>query len=165
MHLPTRRLPLLRYLLAAATALWGTTLVGCNATSGRITPAHFKFRQVVKKSGADASGWRAVCINARFTHGNTGLKGVCKFEVGVPLRNTQQGEIPLETAQEEAAKWANRAAHMVMAEAKPEDLTGPLCYKFKTLYRLMLSEAVHGAQVSDCVTRGVDTVPFDVETK
>lgn len=149
------------YLLPRLLAML-VVLAGCNATSGRITPAHFRFKTVVRPSPDGAGGWRAVCIDARFTHGNTGLKGVCKFEVGTPLSNARQGTISLGMAQEESAKWANRAAHMVMSKAKPEDLTGLLCQEFRTLYHAMLEQAIRGAKVSGCTTPGIETVLFDI---
>jgi len=75
---------------------------------GRITPEHFQFKTIVpvETSEMQPDGWRAVCIHARITEGDSEATDVCKFEVGVPIRNTQQREVPLEVAQQVTASLA-----------------------------------------------------------
>lgn len=70
---------------------------GPNFVTGRISPAHFWFEQIVPKD-KDPSGWRAVCIHAMMTNGDTGTRLACTFEVGGPARNSNRGEISLESA-------------------------------------------------------------------
>lgn len=138
---------------------------GINTVTGRITPAHFRFKTVVEISRRNKSrpdGWQAVCIQARITEGDSGATDVCKFEVGVPMRNEEQGDIPLEMAQFTAARTANRAAHAVLSEASPGDMIAMLCLRFKDRYGRLLKEQIDGARVSQCDTEGIETVYFDI---
>ena len=98
-------------LLLAVVALMGCA-GGHNTVTGRINPEHFEFTPIVKKSGprGEPAGWWAVCIHALVTQGDSDAKSVCKFEVGMPQRNEEQGDISLEDAQDGAAEMANRAA-------------------------------------------------------
>ncbi|MFL5351656.1 hypothetical protein [Archangium sp.] len=143
-------------------------LTGCatgrNTVTGRITPAHFEFAKVVRKSGPkkEPGGWWAVCIHARITMGDSGATSICKFEVGMPVRNRGQGEISLEDAQEAAATMANRAMYKVLSEADPGVMHVIHCNNFKTLYNLMLKEKISGAEVSACdATQGAKIVHFN----
>ncbi len=146
-------------LLLAASGQSGCT--GRNDVIGRITPEHFWFKTTVEQSEAQPSGWRAVCIHARITEGDSGATAVCKFEVGLPLRNGQ-GAIGLRTAQRDAAEMANRAAYRVLSNARRGEMMFTLCNEFKTLYDLMLREKHPGALVSACVSDDIETVPFDI---
>jgi hypothetical protein len=134
-----------------------------NPVTGRITPEHFRFRTTVKppRSQGQAGGWRAVCIHAQITQGDSGATTVCKFEVGVPIRNLQ-GEILLEEAQATAADMANRAAFRVLSEAHPGDMLAELCGRFKVTYELMLQEKFKGSRIGECRSLGIETVPFGV---
>jgi hypothetical protein len=94
-----------RILLYAQVLLLIAVLLGCargvNTVTGVITPAHFRFKTVVeisKRNKQRPDGWQAVCIHARITEGDSGATDVCKFEVGLPLRNEDQGDISLELA-------------------------------------------------------------------
>lgn len=138
---------------------------GLNTVTGRITPGHFRFKPVVqidKRNRTQPDGWQAVCIHARITEGDSGATDVCKFEVGLPLRNEEQGDIALEVAQRTAARLANRAAHTVLAEAPPGEMLAVLCLQFKGRYEKMLKEEIDGARVSQCETEGIETVYFDI---
>lgn len=138
--------------------------MGCtdrNSVVGRITPEHFWFTTTVDESEAQPGGWRAVCIHARITEGDSGATSVCKFEVGLPLRNGQR-EISLRTAQRDAAEMANRAAYRVLSNTRHGEMMFTLCSEFKTLYGLMLKEKHRGAKVGACVSKGIETVPFDI---
>jgi hypothetical protein len=147
---------------------WGVGLTGCangrNTVTGRIKPEHFEFTPIVKKSGprGEPEGWWAVCIHALVTQGDSDAKSVCKFEVGMPQRNEEQGDISLETAQDAAAEMANRAAYRVLSEAHPMTMHVILCGDFKKLYRPMLREKIYGAEVGACTTKGVKVVHFNV---
>ncbi len=150
-------------------ALLLTAQVGCarglNTVTGRITPAHYRFKTVVeisKRNKLRPDGWRAVCINARITEGDSGATDVCKFEVGLPLRNEELGDIPLEMAQWTAARTANRAAHLVLSQARQGEMIAVLCLQFKDRYERMLKEEIAGARVSQCETEGIETVHFDI---
>jgi hypothetical protein len=151
-----------------ALALWlGAGVSGCvggrNPVVGQITPGHFRFRTVVSVgSRTQPDGWRAVCILARITEGSSGATDVCKFEVGQPIRNSAQGDIPLELAQWVSAATANRAAHTVLAEAPPGEMIAALCIQFRRKYERMLKEEISGARVSECRTEGIETVHFDI---
>lgn len=133
---------------------------GSNSVLGRITPAHFEFTTVVKPRRGDPYGWRAVCIHARISHGDSGATDVCKFEVGLPLYNQQQHEVPMEVAQFVAAEVANRASYEVLSEAHPGEMMAVLCRRFKSVYQEMLTEEVKGSRVGECSTKGVKTVHF-----
>jgi hypothetical protein len=138
---------------------------GLNTVTGRITPSHFRFKTVVevaKRNRIHPDGWRAVCIHARITEGDSGATDICKFEVGLPLRNRDQGDISLEVAQRTAAATANRAAHRVLAEARQGEVIALLCLRFKERYEKMLKEEVSGSRVSQCETEGIETVYFDI---
>ncbi len=104
----------------------------------------------------------AVCIHARITEGDSGATDLCKFEVGLPLRNEEQGDVPEEMAQQVAARTANRAAHTVLAEARQGEMIAVLCLRFKDRYERMLKEEIDGARVSQCETEGIETVYFDI---
>lgn len=136
---------------------------GPNIVTGLITPAHFRFK-TVNALGArkDPAGWRAVCINAVMNNRNTGNTTMCKFEVGVPLRNREQGDVPLADAQNTCAEKANEAARLVMRNAPPGALTARVCQQFKEEYEVLLGEAIAGARVSECRIPGLETVVFDV---
>lgn len=86
---------------------------------------------------------------------------MCKFEVGVPIRNLE-GEILLEEAQATASDMANRAAFRVLSEAHPGDMLAELCGRFKVTYEFMLKESFKGSRVGECRSLGVETVPFGV---
>ncbi|HVG62338.1 MAG TPA: hypothetical protein VNA24_27495 [Hyalangium sp.] len=155
-------------LVGLVVALWGgASLTGCaharNGVTGRITPKHFRFNTVVAVgSRTQPDGWRAVCIHARITEGDSGATDVCKFEVGLPIRNGAQGDIPLELAQWASADIANRAAHTVLADARPGEMIAVLCIQFKRKYERMLKDELAGARVSECRTQGIETVRFDI---
>ncbi|WP_324985626.1 hypothetical protein [Hyalangium sp.] len=144
--------------------------VGCthgrpgNTVTGRITPEHFQFTTTVKppRQKEEDGGWRAVCIHAQTTMGDSGATTVCKFEVGVPIRTSSQGEIPLEDAQDAAADMANRAAFRVLSEAHPGDMLAELCIRFKVTYEFMLREKIKGSRIGECRSLGIKTVPFGV---
>lgn len=138
--------------------------VGCvhepNRITGRITPKHFEFTTIVQPRREDPYGWRAVCIHARITHGDSGATDACKFEVGVPIHHQQQHEVPLDVARFLAADLANRAGYKVLSEAHPGEMMAVVCRRFKVLYQELLKEEVRGARVGDCSTRGVKVVHF-----
>lgn len=143
-------------------------LTGCvtgrNTVTGHITPAHFEFTKIVRKSGPrkQPSGWWGVCIHAQINQGDSGAMSICKFEVGLPQRNEQQGDVSLEYAQQAAAEMANRAIYEVLSEAHPGTMLAVHCLNFKRLYERMLDEKIKGARVGMCDTEGVKTIPFDV---
>ncbi|MCY1023204.1 hypothetical protein [Pyxidicoccus sp. MSG2] len=112
-------------------------------------------------SRALPDGWRAVCINARVTEGDSGATDVCKFEVGLPLRNGQQGDIPLMEARWLSAELANQAAQWVLAAARPGEMIAVHCIQFRRRYERLLKDEIAGARVSECRTPGIETVRFD----
>jgi hypothetical protein len=138
---------------------------GPNPVIGVITPEYFRFRQTVADDDQQlpGGGWRAVCIHAQLKQGTSGAKTVCKFEVGLPLRTKEQGEIPLEEAQFAAAAMANRAVRDVMSRAHPGEMLAVLCEDFKKTYEAMLSAKFAGAKISDCKSAGIETVPFGIK--
>ncbi|WP_375769406.1 DUF2381 family protein [Archangium gephyra] len=157
-----------RLVVLVGVLLWGAGgLTGCatgrNTVTGRITPAYFEFTTVVEKSGPEdePGGWRAVCIHARITMGESGATHICKFEVGMPLHNEHQGEISLQDAQDAAAAMANRAMYKILSEAAQGEMLFTHCKNFKTLYNLMLKEKIYGAEVGACMRKGVKTVHFN----
>ncbi|WP_205525826.1 hypothetical protein [Pyxidicoccus trucidator] len=150
-----------------AVLLASTGLVGCvhgsNSVAGRISPEHFRFKTVVTlDSQTLPDGWRAVCIIARITEGDSGATDVCKFEVGLPLRNAQRGDVPLMDARWISAELANHAARSVLAEARPGEMIAVHCIQFKRRYERMLKDEIAGARVSECRTPGIETVHFDI---
>jgi hypothetical protein len=132
--------------------------------TGRITPEHFQFTTTVKppRQQDQEGGWRAVCIHAQITMGDSGATTVCKFEVGVPIRTIPQGEIHLDDAQAAAADMANRAAFRVLSEAHPGDMLAELCLRFKVTYEFMLREKLKGSRVGECRSPGIKTIPFGI---
>ncbi|HEX5754441.1 MAG TPA: hypothetical protein VFZ09_50120 [Archangium sp.] len=162
---PPPRCCLPRSWLLVGLVLWEANgQTGCtdrNSVVGRITPEHFWFKTTVERSDAQPGGWQAVCIHARITEGDSGATTVCKFEVGLPLRNGQR-EIPLWVARRDAAEMANRAAYKVLSNAPRGEMMFTLCSNFKTLYDLMLREKHPGALVGACVSEGIETVLFDI---
>ena len=90
---------------------------------------------------------------------------MCKFEVGIPIRNTQQGEVPLEVAQQVVAYLANAAAQEILSKAERGEMIAILCRRFKTEYGYLLGERIAGARVSECRTRGLEPVYFDIPLK
>ncbi len=158
--------------LAKITAvLWtGLVLAGCvhgrNTVAGHITPEHFRFTTVVAvDSRTLPDGWRAVCISARITEGDSGATDICKFEVGLPMRTGQQGDISLSEAQWLSAEMANQAAQSILAEARPGEMIAVHCIQFKRRYERLLKEEIAGARVSECRTPAIETVPFDIPRK
>ncbi|MFP2904258.1 hypothetical protein ACLESD_04110 [Pyxidicoccus sp. 3LFB2] len=153
-------------LLAGAMGQSGCTH-GRGLVVGRITPEHFRFKTVVEVDAdvIQPDGWRAVCIHARITEGDSGATDVCKFEVGIPIRNTQQGEVPLEVAQQVVAHLANAAAQEVLSKAERGEMIAILCRRFKTEYERLLRERLAGARVSECRTRDLEPVYFDIPLK
>ncbi|WP_225409893.1 hypothetical protein [Stigmatella hybrida] len=143
-------------------------LAGCAPgpaiVSGRITPGHFRFKTVVAVDSREShpDGWRAVCIHARITEGDSKATDLCKFEVGVPIRNIQRKEIPLWMAQQTAAVVANEAAHSVLSEAQRGEMIAILCRRFKLRYQRLLSDEINGARVSQCEIQGLEIVYFDI---
>ncbi len=152
--------------LLIATAQGGC-VHGRGTVVGRITPWHFRFKTVVSVDANEAQpdGWRAVCIHARITDGDSGATDICKFEVGLPIRNTQQREVSLEVAQHVAAYIANEAADQVLSMAQPGEMIAILCRRFKVEYQQRLWESVAGSRVSECQTRGIETVYFDIPAR
>ncbi len=90
---------------------------------------------------------------------------MCKFEVGVPIRNTQQREVPLEVAQQVATYLANTAAHEILAKAQRGEMIAILCRRFKNKYDHLLREHIAGARVSECRTLGLEPIYFDIPLK
>ncbi len=135
-----------------------------NPVTGRITPKHFRFTTTVKppRKQEEPGGWRAVCIHAQVSQGDSGATTVCKFEVGVPIRTSIQGEVSLEDAREASADMANRAAFQVLSTAHPGSMLSELCSRFKETYELMLKEKLKGSRVGECRSLGIETVPFGV---
>lgn len=138
---------------------------GPNPVIGVITPEYFRFREIVQDDDPeqDGGGWRAVCIHAQIKQGTSGAKTVCKFEVGLPIRTREQGEIPLEEAQFAAASMANRAVRDVLSRAHAGEMLAVLCDDFKATYQAMLSAKYAGARVRACRTAGIETVPFGIK--
>lgn len=152
------------WVLACLLLLWASSQAGCaarNTVIGRITPEHFWFKTIVEESEAQPGGWRAVCIHARITEGDSGATSICKFEVGLPLQNGKR-HIPLRVAQRDAAEMANRAAYKVLSKTPRSEMIAVLCNEFKVLYNLMLKEKHPGAKVGACVSDGIETIPFDI---
>lgn len=110
-------------------------------------------------------GWRAVCIHARITEGDSDATDVCKFEVGLPIRNIQQRDVPLEVAQQVATYLANEAAHEVLSKAQRGEMIAVLCRRFKNEHERLLGEHIAGARVSACRTRGLEPIYFDIPLK
>jgi hypothetical protein len=165
----TRRLGLWALATTLLTGALGQS--GCThgrgLVIGRITPEHFRFKTVVAVDADEMQpdGWRAVCIHARITEGDSGATDVCKFEVGVPIRNTQQREVPLEVAQQVATYLANTAAHEILAKAQRGEMIAILCRRFKNKYDHLLREHIAGARVSECRTLGLEPIYFDIPLK
>jgi len=138
---------------------------GPNPVVGVITPEYFRFRQTVADDDRQlpGGGWRAVCIHAQLNQGTSGAKTVCRFEVGLPLRTKGQGAISLEEAQFASASMANRAVRDVLSRAHPGEMLAVLCKDFKRTYRAMLKAKYESAEVGECESAGIETVPFGIK--
>lgn len=99
------------------------------------------------------------------TEGDSRATDLCKFEVGVPIRNTQQKEVPLWVAQQVAAAVANEAANAVLSEAQRGEMIAVLCRRFKLRYQELLGDEIRGARVSQCEISGLEPVYFDIPGK
>lgn len=155
--------PLLSGLLLASLGGLTGCATGRNTVTGRITPEHFEFTTIVgddPEEPGEPHGWRAVCIHARITMGDSGATSICKFEVGMPLQNGKQGMISREQAQEASANMANRAMYKILSEAHPGTGHYKLCRDFKTLYNLMLKEKIQGAEAGECWRKNIKTIHF-----
>lgn len=134
---------------------------GPNVVTGGITPAHFRFKTVVPENTAgQPDGWQAVCIRGDINNANTGDRFVCEFEVGLPLRNRQQGSISLEYAQQVSARNANDTAYALLATASPGAMSAMLCIDFRKGYEQKLKREISGARVRACMQEGIETVEF-----
>jgi len=60
---------------------------------GVITPAHFRFKEIVPASSQAPSGWKAACVIARMNVVETKQSWECIFEVGVPQINEKNGRV------------------------------------------------------------------------
>lgn len=148
-------------LIGLAGTQWSCT--HSSVEYGRITPDYFKFRPLVPRSRKEPGGWQAVCIHARFWQHPMEASVLCKFEVGIPIANSQQGEIPLDEAKEASADMANRAAYRVLSETRPGFMTAELCLRFKQMYEAMLKEKIMGARVwTPCYSSKLKPVIFDL---
>ncbi|MFP2926849.1 hypothetical protein ACLESO_16945 [Pyxidicoccus sp. 3LG] len=134
---------------------------GANFVTGRISPAYFQFQQTVA-SDREPSGWWAVCIHATMRNGTTGEAGICKFEVGLPVRSSSEGLIDVDDARHVAAARANHAAYEVLSQAGAGEMLASLCLKFRARYQLLLREVYMKALVSACVSRQLTPVIFNI---
>ncbi len=129
---------------------------------GLITPEHFQFSEVVRLPiDGKPGGWQAVCIEATLRDGNTGHTVLCDFEVGIPLRNDQQGIISRRFAQTAAAMAANNTAQLLLSQAGAGAMLGILCQQFRPAMQAELNIAIAGARVNKCSLKGILTIRFD----
>lgn len=129
---------------------------------GLITPEHFQFVETVHlDDDGEPGGWQAVCIQATMRDGNTGRTVMCDFEVGMPLRNGQQGLIARQFAQTAAAAAANDAAHSLLSQYEAGAMLGMLCQQFRPAMQAQLRAVIAGALVKKCDTAGIPTIHFD----
>ena len=82
----------------------------------------------------------------------------CKFGVGVPIKNSEQGFISVDMAQSQSAACANAAAQETFMLATPATPMGIACEQFKTLYGLTLREVILGSRVTTTCYPGVAPV-------
>lgn len=140
---------------ALATLLAGLLSVspqmGCvhQPVNGLITPTHFAFVTVTPQRKRGPGGWRAACILAQITHGNTGELYICQFGVEMPIENDENGPISNEDARNKAAECANNAAYTVLLKIK-EPIPPPLytlCTDIRDEYRALLNDTIKGSRV------------------
>jgi len=142
-----------KYILGLAMVC-GLCGAGPNWVHGFVTPRKFEFRQIVP---VDVDGgWRAVCLRAAFTHGNTDITIRCTFTVGTPLRLRPEAPPPryitLEHAQAAGATAANQAAYSVLSKASPDSMSAVLCDTFVGEYNRLLKAGIPGSRVnSTCI--------------
>lgn len=162
----TRRTVYLRLaglLFTANCATSGPGGTGPNAVTGLITPDLFKFKTINRTGrGKQPGGWRAVCIHAFITHGNTGASTLCDFEVSVPGRTGKEGDIDVEDARQFAANRANQAAYEILSQAQPGEMLAVLCYRFRRRYQELLKQDVGPALVSSCLSEGLTPIIFNL---
>lgn len=137
-------------------------LSGCTTVEGGLRPEHFQFVTVVTKKGKGAGGWRAACVHVGIKDSATSEMFLCKFGVEMPIENGKQGFIPVERAQNVAAKCANLSARNILGLTTKETPIGIACEAFKTEYDLILNATIAGAHATkmcDVRTKPVVVIP------
>ncbi len=120
---------------------------------GLITPSHFLFRELIpiRPGDGEPAGWRAAAVEATMSKDVGGAPYgavVCRFEVGVPLKN-HLGFVGERYAQIEAATAANAAAYAVLSSGTPPSAATVVLFR-QTMERL-LSVPISGARVSSII--------------
>lgn len=136
-------------LIAVLLSITPQTACMHQPVSGLIQPSHFEFVTITPQRKRGPGGWRAACIYAQITHGNSGDLYTCQFGVEMPIENAENGPISSNYAQEKAAECANNAAYTVLAEIT-EPTPPPLytlCKAIRDEYRKLLNEAIKGSRV------------------
>jgi hypothetical protein len=154
----------MKHLKCILVLLMGCAMCGAgpNWVQGFITPKKFEFRQIVP---VDVDGgWRAACLRAAFTHGNTDITVRCTFTVGTPLRlrpdDPPPRDITLERAQEAGAAAANQAAYLVLSKASPDSMSAILCDSFVREYNRLLKDSLPGARVNNTCIHDIPVTPL-----
>jgi hypothetical protein len=147
--------------------IWVLCGAGPNRVQGFITAKKFEFRQIVP---VDLDGgWRAVCLRAAFTHGNTDITIRCTFTVGTPIRLRPDAppprDITHEHAQEAGAAAANQAAYLVLSKASPDSMSAVLCDSFVKEYNRLLKEGIPGARVNNTCIHDILVTPLSPDGK
>jgi hypothetical protein len=150
-----------------AVLLGVTPQTGCvhQPVKGLIQPTHFEFVTITPQRKRGPGGWRAACVHARITHGNSGELYTCQFGVEMPIENEENGPISSKYAQEQAAECANNAAYAVLAkitEPTPPPLY-TLCSDIRDEYRERLNDTIKGSRVMPTCDPKTKPVVFGVD--
>lgn len=125
---------------------------------GGIKPSHFQFKDVVPQEGTGPGGWRAACLHVGILRELTDELVYCKLGVEVPIENKKQGFIPVDTAQNRAARCANEAASTTLMATGSTTPIGIACQEFRKLYGLILAQVIFGSSVKQQCYSGVEPV-------
>ena len=130
---------------------------GCAAAlvTGKIGTEHFQFVTTVPHTEPGEGGWRAACVHAQITNGDTEEVYTCVLGVEMPIE-TGSGPISTRLAQRISADCANDAAYAVLSTMTnpPPPPLYTLCMSVRAAFTLRLTAAIRGSRVmSTCDPR------------
>lgn len=151
--------------LAALLPLVGLSS-GCAAAlvTGRIRTEHFQFVTTVPQTEPGAGGWRAACVHAQITNGDTKEAYTCTLGVEMPIE-TGSGPISTRLAQRISADCANDAAYAVlstMTTPPPPPPLYTLCMSVRKAFALRLAVAIRGSRVMSTCDPSTTPVIFGI---
>jgi hypothetical protein len=131
--------------------------------TGRIGPEHFQFVTTVPHTEPGEGGWRAACVHAQITNGDTEETYTCIVGVEMPI---ETGSSPISTrlAQRISADCANDAAYAVLSTmtSPPPPPLYTLCMSVRAAFALRLTAAIRGSRVMSTCDPSTKPVTFGI---